>query len=193
MSQTMRYLSFIKELGRLKDVTRTVWTGNGRRESTAEHSWRLAVFAGILLEKFPELDGQKVLMMALLHDLGEIYEGDISAVERPDEKDKFRVESEAITKLAGILGGTAGETLCALWEEYEEGRTREARYVKALDKAETIISHNQGRNPSDFDYEFNLEYGKAYFQEEFFRELRAKIDEDTRIHVDDGKHENSAK
>ncbi|MFR6330219.1 MAG: hypothetical protein ACLUOI_16205 [Eisenbergiella sp.] len=54
------------------------------------------------------------------------------------------------------------------------------KLIKALDKAETIIQHNQGKNPPDFDYEFNLEYGKKYFQEdEKLLRLREKIDEDT--------------
>ena len=53
-------------------------------------------------------------------------------------------------------------------------------YVKALDKAETIIQHNQGRNPEDFDYRFNLGYGKEYFDGSgFLRELRTLLDEET--------------
>lgn len=67
-----------------------------------------------------------------------------------------------------------------MWKEYNEESTPEAKLIKALDKAETIIQHNQGKNPPDFDYEFNLEYGKKYFQEdEKLLRLREKIDEDT--------------
>ena len=43
-----------------------------------------------------------------------------------------------------------------MWKEYNEESTPEAKLIKALDKAETIIQHNQGKNPPDFDYEFNL-------------------------------------
>ena len=50
----------------------------------------------------------------------------------------------------------------SLWDEHEDGNSLEARAAKALDKLETILQHNQGRNPEDFDYEFNLEYGKAH-------------------------------
>lgn len=167
MKKESDYLSFIKETERLKTVLRTAWLSDGSRESTAAHSWRLALLAGVMLEEFPELDGKKVLMLALVHDLGELYDGDISAALRPDEKEKYRKEKAALDRLARILGGDAGERLLKLWQEYEAGETAEARLVKALDKAETIIQHNQGINPPDFDYEFNLEYGKKYFRREY--------------------------
>ena len=163
------YISFIKESERLKTVLRTAWLSDGSRESTAVHSWRLALLVGILLDEFPEVDGKKALMLALIHDLGEIYDGVVSAALRPDAGEKYRKEKKAVDRLAEILGGEAGEKLRELWKEYEDGKTAEARLVKALDKAETIIQHNQGKNPPDFDYQFNLEYGRPYFQREYFR------------------------
>ena len=79
-----QYLRFIKEAERLKAVTRTAWTHDGRRESTAEHSWRLALFAGLAAGRLPGLNREKVLMMSLIHDMGELYGGDISAALCPD-------------------------------------------------------------------------------------------------------------
>ena len=71
-----------------------------------------------------------------------------------------------------------------LWQEYEDGRTPESRLVKALDKAETIIQHNIGKNPPDFDYAFNLQYGKPYFTEDaLLEEIRSALDEETRRHI----------
>ena len=62
--------------------------------------------------------------------------------------------------------------------------TPEARLVKALDKAETILQHNQGANPPEFDYAFNLEYGKKYFEyDPLLRNLRVLLDEQTREKV----------
>ena len=88
MSDVSRYLDFIKEAEKLKTVFRTAWLSDGQRETTAAHSWRLALLAGILLEEFPELDGRRVLLLALIHDLGEIDGGDISAALRPDAGEK---------------------------------------------------------------------------------------------------------
>jgi putative hydrolases of HD superfamily len=68
-----------------------------------------------------------------------------------------------------------------LWDEYEQARTPEARAAKALDKLETIIQHNQGANPPDFDYLFNLDYGRKYTRAEpLFAQLRELVDADTR-------------
>ena len=162
-----QYLRFIKEAERLKAVTRTAWTHDGRRESTAEHSWRLALFAGLAAGRLPGLNREKVLMMSLIHDMGELYGGDISA-------------ARAVRKAFSLLPEREAESLLALWREYNANATPEARLVKALDKAETIIQHNQGRNPEAFDYRFNLGYGKEYFEGSgFLRELRTLLDEET--------------
>lgn len=178
---SVQYLRFIKELEQLKNVTRTAWTSEGHQESTAEHSWRLAVLAGVMLPEFPELDGQKVLMLALVHDIGELYEGDRSAADFPDAGEKYEEEAKGVRRAAAALEEPVRSRLIQLWEEYEAGETGEARLVKALDKAETIIQHNQGQNPSDFDYEFNLGYGKQLFGDsEILEDLRLHIDEETR-------------
>ena len=181
MIEIKKYLDFIKEVEELKSVTRTAWTQSGRQESTAEHSWRLALFVAITAKQIPELDYEKVLFMSLIHDLGERYSGDQSAVLLLDKKEKTREEEVAIKKLASLLPSVIGKHLIAVWREYEEGITKEAVFVKALDKAETIIQHNQGQNPQDFNYEFNITYGLKYFEKEaFLEDLRAELDRETR-------------
>ena len=184
-SEVEAYTDFIKEAEGLKSTLRTAWTAEGRQESTAEHSWRLALFAGVMCREFPELDREKVLMMCLVHDLGERYSGDISAALRPDAGDKLNQEREDVQRICGFLPkGKEGE-VSGLWEEYCQGITPEARFVKALDKAETIIQHSQGRNPAGFDYGFNLEYGKEYFeQDERLEALRSLIDAETRTRME---------
>jgi putative hydrolases of HD superfamily len=181
MIEIKKYLNFIKEVEGLKSVTRTAWMQSGRQESTAEHSWRLALFVAITAKQFPELDYEKVLFMSLIHDLGERYIGDQSAVLLLDKKEKTKEEEIAIKKLASFLPSEVGNHIIAMWKEYEEGISKESIFVRALDKAETIIQHNQGKNPPDFNYEFNLTYGLKYFEEEaFLKELRAELDRETR-------------
>lgn len=155
-------IEFIKEAEGLKSVTREAWTSTGRRESTAEHSWRLALLAALLAPSFG-VDVGKTLAMCLIHDLGELYMGDISAASLPDEAEKHREEERDARRVFSLLPAPQGEELLALWQEYNAASTAEARLVKALDKAETILQHNQGENPPGFDYEFNLDYGKQYF------------------------------
>ncbi|MBY7142536.1 HD domain-containing protein [Virgibacillus sp. NKC19-3] len=185
MIEIRKYLNFMNEVEGLKSVTRTSWMQSGRQESTAEHSWRLALFVSITAKHFPELDYEKVLFISLIHDLGERYSGDQSAVLLSDKQKKTREEKVAIEKLASYLPSEAGKQIIDVWEEYEEGVTKEAVFVKALDKAETIIQHNQGQNPSDFNYEFNLTYGLKYFEEgAFLKSLRAELDRETRNELD---------
>ncbi len=180
MEKLERYLRFIRETERLKDTIRSAHTSRGRAESTAEHSWRLALLALTLSDERLELDLSRVLGICLVHDLGEADEGDIPAVEQVDSARKSASERRTVERLAALLPDACGERLRALWEEYENGSTPEARWVKALDKAETILQHNQGANPADFDYGFNLRYGSDYFVGEPLRSLRRLLDEETR-------------
>ncbi|WZL78533.1 HD domain-containing protein [Eubacteriales bacterium mix99] len=176
-----KFLSFMEESEQLKSVLRTAWTSTGRRESTAEHSWRLALFAAVLSDSFPELDLSKVLIMSLIHDIGEIYDGDVSAASCPDKKIKYESEYRAVQSVFSILPEPQARRMVNVWLEYNEGTTPEAKLVKALDKAETIIQHNQGDNPPDFDYLFNLSYGREYFEgNELLQQLRSFLDERTK-------------
>ena len=178
-------LSFLSETERLKSVLRTAWTADGRRESTAEHSWHLALWAMVFLEEFPALDGRRVLELCLLHDLGELYGGDVSAALRPDANAKQQQERRDVLRAVSLLPAKNSERFAALWEEYEAGETPEAQLVRALDKAETILQHSQGKNPPDFDYGFNLGYGAALFEKDrTLRQLRALLDERTRARID---------
>ena len=93
-------------------------------------------------------------------------------------------ELAAMERLTRLLPPEAGATIREIWEEYEACQTPEARWVKALDKAETIIQHNQGANPAGFDYAFNLTYGSEYFDDgALLSDLRLLLDEETGRHV----------
>ena len=78
------YLDILHVAERLKDTTRHCTTSKGRRESVAEHSWRIALMAMLLKSEFPELDIDKVTRMCLIHDLGECFTGDIPTFLKTD-------------------------------------------------------------------------------------------------------------
>ena len=183
MDTLEKQIAFIRQAERLKSVTREAWTSDGRRESTAEHSWRLALLVGLLAPSF-HVNVEKALMMCLVHDLGELYIGDISAATHPDETQKHMDEERDVRRVLSLLPDGQRDDLLALWQEYNGSATEEARLVKALDKAETILQHNQGINPPDFDYEFNLQYGASYFKEDGrMAALRARLDQETKKHI----------
>jgi len=182
---SINILEFIKEVEKLKNVTRTAWTSEGREESVAEHSWRLAVFALVMADQFPGINMGKVLGMCIVHDFGEIYEGDISAKLEDDPEGKLIREEQAVKKLIKKLPDSVGQNILDLWYEYNSAETEEAKLVKALDKMETIVQHNQGKNPEDFDYAYNLQYGTKYIKySQALKALRALIDNDTMQNVD---------
>ena len=184
MEKLIRYLRFIREAERLKNVLRTAYTSEGRHESTAEHSWRLALLAAVLTGERPELDMQRVVLMCLIHDLGEAFDGDVPAIAQTAPGVKAASELAAMERLTRLLPPEAGATIREIWEEYEACQTPEARWVKALAKAETIIQHNQGANPAGFDYAFNLTYGSEYFDDgALLSDLRLLLDEETGRHV----------
>lgn len=173
-------LEFIRQAERLKDVLRSGRTSGARQESTAEHSWRLCLMAMLFQDGLAGLDPLRVLQLCVVHDLGEALGGDVPAIARDAHPDKSARERRDLLRLAGSLDPAARERLLALWDEYEAAVTPEARAVKALDKMETILQHSQGDNPPDFDYGFNLAYGRDYAQhDEMLRALRALVDKAT--------------
>lgn len=184
-AETHGLLAFLRHAERLKTVTRTAWTSEGKRESTAEHTWRLALFAISLRPWFPELDFGRVLAMAVVHDLGEAINGDISAVLQAGAPSKLDQERRDLLQLLTPAPDATRDAIVALWEEYNAATSPEARFVKAVDKLETVLQHNQGRNPPDFDYAFNLPYGQAYTAyHPVIAQLRAELDAETRAHAE---------
>lgn len=181
MDNLLPVLAFLRAAGRLKDTPRSAYTAAGSVESTAEHSWRLALFAMVLRPYYPELDFARVLELCVVHDLGEALHGDIPAVLQDPAHPKSDAEREDLLAVVGLLPEADRPRFVDLWDDYEYARTPEARLVKALDKLETILQHNEGRNPPDFDYAFNLDYGSSQTgYDDLTRALRVLLDEETR-------------
>jgi putative hydrolase of HD superfamily len=156
------FLAFLKAAAALKDTPRCSWTADGRRESVAEHSWRLALSALALAPRFPGLDMGRVIGLCLVHDLGEAISGDIPApLQTPDDGRLARERADFAAVIAP-LDPAAQAPLSALWEEYAAGLTPEARLARALDKIETVDQHNLGANPPGFDHGFDIAYGRGH-------------------------------
>lgn len=181
-----RILGFVEQIEGMKTQTRTAWASNGRHESVAEHSWRLAMLALAAAPHLPGVDARLLVELCLVHDLGEVFEGDIAAPAQDEGGTKEASEREAISRLADELKGPAADRIRALWEEYSAGQTPAARAAKALDKIETIVQHNQGDNPPEFDYGYNLAYGASLAHDApLLVELRRIVDEGTRSRAGD--------
>lgn len=155
-------LQFLSEAERLKQVFRTSWTSGGHRESTASHTWRLCLMALVFARGFPEVEFGRLIKLCIVHDLGEAIHGDIPAIEQRADTPKAAQERADLLTLVAPLPEPIREEIVALWDEYEAATTPEAKVAKALDKLETMLQHNQGANPPEFDYAFNLDYGRKF-------------------------------
>jgi putative hydrolases of HD superfamily len=127
------------ELFHLKQLYRRGWLARGvppeRCESVAEHSFGVALLALLMAEAHhPELDPSRVVRMALLHDIGEIDAGDVIPDDRMDAVEKHRRERQGALRVLENLPGGAAQI--ALYDEYEEGRSPEARFVRQIDRLE---------------------------------------------------------
>ncbi|MGM0215549.1 HD domain-containing protein [Enterococcus sp. AZ109] len=174
-----KILYFITESEKLKETKRFAFKSDGEPESTAEHTWRLTLFVALFSTFYPEVNKKEALEIALIHDLAELKTGDIPAIDNVNPEEKAEQEVLAFKSLTALLPTEMADHYNRLFIDYQLGRTKEARLVKALDKAETILQHVQGENPIDFNYQFNLDYGKEYFSDAFLNELRRKLDQST--------------
>ncbi len=162
-------IDFLKEIEQFKTCERVCQTtGVGRAESDAEHSWHLAVFLLLLEGEFDNVDFVKLLKMALIHDLPEIYAGDTNPY-RGDTDNKEEKEKNAAQRLFSMLPESAAEGLSSLFEEYIKQESPESRIVKSADKLMPLIQNlcTNERYSSyrklNVEYHEVLEYMSKYF------------------------------
>lgn len=136
-------MQFIAEIDKLKQVLRmTLLTDGSRRENDAEHSWHLAVMAVVLHEYAAEpVDLARVLKMAVIHDLIEIYAGDTFAFDTQGNEDKAAREAAAADKLFSLLPAEQGAELRALWEEFDRMDSADSLFAASLDRLQPFM-HN---------------------------------------------------
>ncbi len=126
----------------LKQLYRQGWLRRGvpaeRCESVADHVLGTALLAMQLADAGrPELDAERVLRLALIHDLGEAHAGDLTPADGVSAEDKHARERDGVRRVVDGLPG--GARLLALWDEYEAGTTPEARFVRQVDKLEMAL------------------------------------------------------
>ncbi len=126
----------ICEMTKLKLVFRNTITQQDRKESTAEHSWSASMITVILMDElkkeFGEIDELKIIKLALIHDIVEIYAGDVIAFDAQARAANENSEKEALTQLMA-LNPEFGVQLHDLWYEFEDKKTLEAQIAKAAD------------------------------------------------------------
>lgn len=157
-------LAFVHKAEGEKDALNHVWTSKGRRDSSAEHSWRISVMAILLAPYLKEkVDMTRVLKMATFHDLPKIMTGNVLAqvydYNKKVKDDTEKAKENAARDLTKVLPGKLDTEVYNLWKEMEEQKTPEAIFVKALGKMEVRIQHNE----SDIKTWNDDEYPRALF------------------------------
>lgn len=120
-----------------------------RKENSAEHSWHVGLMAWLLAEHANEpVDASKVMAMMLLHDLGEVDAGDVFVYDEEARANHHEQERAGMERLAALLPDDQGEKVLALWEEFEDGASAEARFARSLDRLQPmLLNYHSGGGP----------------------------------------------
>ena len=158
-----RLLTFLHDINKLKSEFRHAWIFLDRKESVADHCWRVS-FMVILLAPYLKIpiNIEKALKMSIIHDLAEAKTGDTHLFEFLNNsilsEEKGKKEKKAMQKILSILPITLRKELNDLWIEFEEESTNEAKFVLAIDKLEAHIQHNEADFSTWTEEEINSVY-----------------------------------
>ena len=159
-----KQLAFSLEIDKEKNIFRqTHLSGHGRNENDAEHAWHMAIMAYILREYANEtVDIAKVLLMCLIHDIVEIDAGDTYAYDEEAKKTQKAREDAAKERIFSLLPEDQKAELTALFDEFEEYQTAEARFAHSLDNLQPLIlnNSNEGGDWKEHGVSAEVVYGR---------------------------------
>lgn len=139
-----KQLEFSLEIDKEKNIFRqTHLSGHDRNENDAEHAWHMAIMAFLLKEYAnEEVDISKVMLMCLIHDVVEIDAGDTYAYDEVNLKTQKEREDKAKERIFSMLPDDQKDILISLFDEFEEGKTPEAKFAKAMDNLQPLLLNN---------------------------------------------------
>lgn len=166
------------EIQSLKNLFRQGWLQNGidkkHCESVADHSFSITMLAWLLAEEyFPEFNLTKVLQYSLIHEIGEIYAGDITPSDNITDSKKYDLESEAVRKVFNKLKN--GDKYFRLWEEFELGKNQEAKFVKQMDKLEMALQAHYYENTLEVNLQDFKDSTKSVLKDNILKDLLKSI------------------
>lgn len=142
-NELKKIIEFMKETDKLKSIyRRTKLSQEDRFEDGAQHSWHTALFVMLLKDHLnSNLDYTKLLEMAIMHDLVEIYSGDVFAFDEENQIKKFNEEKESAKKLFGLLPESLNTKFHNLNDEYTNRKTPESQHLSAINKTIPTIQN----------------------------------------------------
>lgn len=174
-----KQLDFILEIDKEKNIFRqTHLSGHGRNENDAEHAWHMAIMAYLLQEYSNEkIDVARVMLMCLIHDVVEIDAGDTYAYDAEGLKTQKAREEAGKERLYSMLPEDQKADLTAIFDEFEERKTPEAKFARALDNLQPLLLNNSNDGGDWRNHDVTAE--KVYERQSRTREGSEKLFEVT--------------
>ena len=174
-----KQLDFILEIDKEKNIFRqTHLSGHGRNENDAEHAWHMAIMAYLLQEYSNEkIDVARVMLMCLIHDVVEIDAGDTYVYDAEGLKTQKAREEAAKERLYSMLPEDQKADLTAIFDEFEERKTPEAKFARALDNLQPLLLNNSNDGGDWRNHDVTAE--KVYERQSRTREGSEKLFEVT--------------
>ncbi len=184
MERLLKQIEFLVEVDKLKTILRRNYISDGsKRENDAEHSWFFSLAALVLSEHSNDkIDIHKVVKMAIIHDIVEVYAGDTFLYDEKGRKDQKERETAASEKIFGMLPEDQKENFIGLWNEFEEGASNEAKFAKSIDRLSAVLlnlmSGGKGwkENGVEFERVFEMNSKIAGGSEELWRYVREMLE-----------------
>ena len=148
MKRIDKQFDFIREIDKEKEITRHTFLADAsRRENDAEHAWHMAIMT-ILLQEYAneEIDVLKTITMLLIHDIVEIDAGDTYAYDEKGKENQAEREEKASKRIFNMLPEDQAEKMIALWHEFEEQKTPEAKFARCMDNIQPMMLNNNSEN-----------------------------------------------
>lgn len=144
-------MDFLLEVDKEKNIFRqTHLSGGGRAENDAEHAWHMALMIYLLREYAnQDFDPLKAIVMALIHDVVEIDAGDTYAYDDAGLATQQEREAKAAQRIFGLLPQDQRDEMLALFREFEDYETPEARFAHVLDNLQPLML-NHSNNGGDW-------------------------------------------
>ncbi|CAH1776081.1 unnamed protein product [Owenia fusiformis] len=167
-SNVTKLLEFMSKIGQLKRVKRTGWVLRRVQEpeSVSDHMYRMAIMSMLLTpEKYPNIDKERCIKLALVHDMAECIVGDIAPADGISKEEKHKREQNAMSELGDLIADEETQKeIHGLWEEYEHQSSEEAKVVKDLDRFEMVLQAHeyevQENRPGELQDFFDSTKGK---------------------------------
>lgn len=159
MGRLEQQFEFIREIDKEKFIGRQTYLSDGKRkENDAEHAWHMAIMT-LLLSEYAneEIDVLKTVSMLLIHDIVEIDAGDTYAYDEAAKATQEAREQQAADRIFGLLPEDQSRRMRSLWEEFEERKTPEARFARAMDNIQPVMLNAATDGKAWKEHEVRLE------------------------------------